>query len=132
MRERSRVEVELHVLLLSPLHPTCKLIYGYLVAVDLLATELTVNLVEVETESTSQERVHLLDILSEFIDVASLARVVTCTLDTARSSLATLEANHVVSLPAVQRDRSLLQSLNSLVCIYTQSSIALLSNLIIL
>ena len=56
MRERSRVEVEFHVLLLSPLHPTCKLIYGYLVAVNLLATELTVNFVEVEAESTSQER----------------------------------------------------------------------------
>ena len=46
----------------------------------LLAAELTVNFVEVEAESTSQERVHLLDILSEFIDVASLARVVSCTL----------------------------------------------------
>jgi hypothetical protein len=92
VRERSRVEVEFHVLLLSPLHPTCKLIYGYLVAVNLLATELTVNLMEVEAESTSQERVHLLDILTEFIDVASLSRIVTCTLDTTRSSLAALEA----------------------------------------
>ena len=119
-------------MLLSPLHPACKLIYGYLVTVNLLATELTVNLMKVEAESTSQERVHFLDILTEFIDVASLARIVTCTLDTARSSFATLEANHVVSLPAVQRDWSLLQSLNSLVCIYTQSCIALLCNLIIL
>jgi hypothetical protein len=132
VRERSRVEVELHVLLLSPLHPACKLIYGYLVTVNLLATELTINLMKVETESTSQERVHLLDVLTEFVDVASLSRIVTCALDTTRSSLAALEANHIVSLPAVQRDWSLLQSLNSLVCIYTQSSIALLSNLIIL
>ena len=102
MRERSRVEVELHVLFLSPLHPACKLVNGYFVAVNLLATELSVDFMKVEAESTSEERVHLLDILTEFIDVASLARIVTCALDTTRSSLAALEANHVVSLPAVQ------------------------------
>ena len=102
MRERCRVEVELHVLLLSPLHPACKLVNRNLVTVNLLATELTVNLMKVETESTSQERVHLLDVLTELVDVASFARIVTCALDTTRSSLAALETNHVVSLPAVQ------------------------------
>ena len=132
MRERSRVEIELHVLLLCPLHPTCELLYGYLVTVDLLAPELTIYLVEIETEGTSEERVYLFNILSEFIDIASLARIVTCTLDTARSSLTTLETNYIVSLPAMQRDRSFLQCLDSLVGIYTQSSIALFCNLVIL
>ena len=41
-------------------------------------------------------------------------------------------ANHIVSLPAMQRDRSFLQCLDSLVGIYTQRSIALFCNLVIL
>ena len=108
MRERSRVEVELHILLLSPLHPACELVDGYLVAVNLLATELTVNLMQVKTEGTSQKRVHLLDVLTQLVDITSLAGIVACTLYATRCSFATFKTYHIVSLPAVQGDRSLL------------------------
>ena len=132
VRERGGVEVELQVMLLSPLHPTLEVLYANLVTVNKLAAELTVGLVEVQTIGTSQEGLHFLDVLAQLVDVACLARIVACCLDTTRGSYVALEAYYVVSLPAVQGDRSLLQGLDGLICVHTKSGIALLSNLVIL
>ena len=132
VRERGGVEVELHVVLLAPLHPALEVLNAYLVAVNELAAEFSVGLVQVQTECTGEHGLYFLDVLTQFVDVAGLARIVTCGLDTTGSCHVALETYYVVGLPAVERDRSLLQQLDSLVCINTQSGIALLCYFIIL
>ena len=102
MRERCRVEVELKVILLGPLHPTLEILYAYLVTVYELAIELTIDFMEIQAERTSQERLHFLYVLTQFVYVASLAWIVACRLDATRSSLATLKTYYIVCLPAVQ------------------------------
>ncbi len=65
-------------MLLCPLHPSLEVLNAHLVAVNELAVELTVDFVEVQTVSTCEQSLHLLDVLTQFVDVASLAGIVTC------------------------------------------------------
>ena len=55
VRERCGVEVETHVSLLCPLHPSLEVLRSNLVAVNKLSAKLTINLVEVETICTSEQ-----------------------------------------------------------------------------
>jgi len=130
VRERSRVEVEFQVMLLCPLHPALEVLHLNLVAVNKLSAEFSVGLVQVQTEGSGKERFHLINILAQLIDIASLSRIVSCGLDTARCCHVALKADNVVCLPAVERYRSFLESLDSLVCIDTKSGVALFSHFV--
>ena len=48
-----------------------------LVAVDELSTEVTVDLMQIQTMVTSEQRLHELDVLTNLIDVTGTARIVT-------------------------------------------------------
>jgi hypothetical protein len=108
VRERSRVEVQFQIVLLSPFHPSLEVFSFNLVTVNELTTEFTISFVKVQTIRTSQKRRNLLDVLTKFIYIAGFARIVTSCLDTAGSSNVTFEADNIVSLPAMEADRSLL------------------------
>ena len=87
----------------------------HLVAVDKFVAEFAVGLVQIQAKAAAQQRCHLVDVLSQFVYVAGLSGVVAGGLYATRGSLIALEAYHVVGLPAVQGDRSLLQSFDSFV-----------------
>ena len=55
VRERCGVEVETHVSLLCPLHPSLEVLRSNLVAVNKLSAKLTVDLVEVEAIGSGQQ-----------------------------------------------------------------------------
>ena len=102
MRERSRVEVELHIVLLGPVDPALEVLHFYLVAIHELSSEVTVDLVEVQTVVTAKEGLYKLNILAHLVDVTCTTRVVACGLDTAAEGFVTLEAHHIVGLPAME------------------------------
>ena len=54
-----------------------------LVAVDELSTEVTIDLVQIQTMVTSEQRLHELDVLTNLIDVTGTARIVTRGLNAA-------------------------------------------------
>ena len=77
----------------------------HLVAVDELAAELAVDLVEVQAVPAGNERLGLEDVGAQLLDVAGLAGVVARGLNAAREVAALVfEARHVVRLPAVERE----------------------------
>ena len=77
----------------------------HLVAVDRLAAELAVDLMQVQAVRTGNERLGLEDVGTQLFDVAGFARVVARGLDAARKVAAPVfEARHVVRLPAVERE----------------------------
>ena len=73
-----------------------------LVAVDELATEVAVDLVEVQTVVAGDERLDELDVLTHLVDVTGTAGIVASGLDATREGVVALEAHHIVGLPAVQ------------------------------
>ena len=78
------------------------MLYAHLVAVNKLVAKLSVGLMEVKAQSTGEQRCHLVNILAQLVDVACLTGIVSCGLNTTRGSLIALEADNIVSLPAVQ------------------------------
>ena len=74
----------------------------HLVAIHLLALEISINLMEVQTMVACDERLHELDVLAHLVNVAGTARIVASGLDTAREGIVTFETHYIVGLPAVQ------------------------------
>ena len=68
MRERSRVEVKLHVMLLTPFNPTLEVFRFYLIAVNHLALEISVNLMQVQAVSTWNIRSGFQDVGTQLIN----------------------------------------------------------------
>ena len=125
VRERRRVEVELHAVLFRPLDPALEMPGLHLVAVDRLAAELAVDLVQVQAVRTGNERLGLEDVGTQLFDVAGFARVVARSLDAAREVAAPVfEARHVVRLPAVERERDVLKRRERLFGVYADLRIA--------
>ena len=127
VREGCGVEVELHAVLLGPLHPALEVFHLDLVAVDELASEVAVYLVQVQAVLSCQQSLDELDVLAHLVDVAGTAGIVSCGLYAARERFVPLEAHHVVGLPAVQRDLLLLQVGYCLVCVYSDCGVAFFS-----
>ena len=81
MRERRRVEVQLHLVLLSPLNPALEMFQLTLVTVNELTSEVTIYLVQVQAVVTTQQSLYELNILTYFIDITGTTRIVTCGLN---------------------------------------------------
>ena len=102
----------------------------YLVAIDELAAEVSVNLMEVHTVVTSEESLDKLQVSADFIYVPGASGIVSGGLDTSGKTGGALEAHHIVSLPAVQGNLLFLKLLDSLVGVYPDSGVALFGHLI--
>ena len=81
MRETGAVEVEFGVVLLSPVDPTLEVGDVDLITVNDLPFEVAINLVEIQTVVARNEALCLQDVGTQLVDVTSLTRIVTCTLD---------------------------------------------------
>jgi hypothetical protein len=77
-------------------------LYLHLVAIYELASEVTIDLVEVQTMITSDEGLYEFDVLTHLVDVTGTTRIVSCGLNTTTEGLVALETYDVVCLPAVQ------------------------------
>ena len=85
------------------------------IAVDFLSAEIAVDGVEVEAVVAREKTEHLLKVLTQLIDAARFAGVVTRHGKTATErARAFFESDDIIALPAVQRDWSLGQDGESL------------------
>ena len=101
----------------------------HLVAVDLLAAELAVDLVQVQTVRAGNVTGGFEDVGAQLLDVACLARIVARSLNAARQLAAPiLESGDVVRLPAVQRQADALQFFQGFVGIDSDGRIPLASD----
>ena len=130
VREGGGVEVELHAVLGSPLHPALEVARFHLVAVDKLPAEVAVYLVQAQAVLAGYVRRGLQDVLAQLVYVAGLAGIVARGLYAAGERAARLEAGHVVGLPAMQGKGCALQGVHSLVRIDAQGGIAFLGQFV--
>ena len=65
-------------MLLRPVNPALEMFYSRFIAVNHLALEVTIDLVEVESVCARDEAFCLEDVCTEFVNVACCARIVTC------------------------------------------------------
>ena len=118
-------------MLLSPVDPALEVLYSHFIAVNHLALEVTVNLVEVESVCTRDEALCLEDVCAEFVDVACCARIVTCRLDTSgEGSCLYFESLYVISLPAVHAEMEVLKLFENLFCVNTKGCVSLFGDFI--
>ena len=112
-----------------PLDPSREMFHLHLVAVDLLAAELAVDLVQVQTVRAGNVTGGFEDVGAQLLDVACLARIVARSLNAARQLAAPiLESGDVVRLPAVQRQADALQFFQGFVGIDSDGRIPLASD----
>ena len=102
VRETRGIEVKLHVSFFCPFHPTLEMFYLHLVAVHKLSAELSVSFMEIQTHVSCEKTRNLVNVLTQLVDVACFAGIITCGLNTARSSFVALKTHNVISLPAMQ------------------------------
>ena len=81
----------------------------YLVAIYKLALEIAIDFVEVQTMVACDKGLYELYILTYLIDITCTARVVSCSLNTSREGIVTLETYHIVGLPTMQGNLLLLE-----------------------
>ena len=124
MGEGGGVEVELHVVLLCPLHPAFEVAGLHLVAVHELSAEFPVDFVQAQAMASGNEGRGFKDVGPQLLDVARPSGIVAGGLDAAGQCAARLEAGHVVGLPAVKREGDALQGVQNLVCGDAQCGIA--------
>ena len=130
MRERSRVEIQLHSVLSRPLHPTFEVLHLYLVAVYERTAEITVYFVQVQAMLTGNVRSGFQNIAAQLLHIACLAGIITGSLDAAGQRAARLEADNVVRLPAMHGDCYFLELLHYLFYIHPKSGITFFGYLI--
>ena len=130
MTERGGVEVKLEIISLRPLDPALEMLDTDLVTVDELASEISINLMEVDTVVTSEKGLDKLEVSADLIDVACTSGIVAGGLDTSGKASVALESHHVVCLPAMKGNLLLLKLLDSLVCVDTDGGVALFGHLI--
>ena len=82
MGETGGVEIELHVVLLGPVNPALEMFHLYLVAINELIAEVTIDLMEVQTVITSDECLYKLDVFTYLIYITGTTWIITCGLDT--------------------------------------------------
>ena len=110
MREAGGVEIEADPLARGPVDPASEVGGLDRVAIDLLAAKLPVEGVQVHPMPARDQREGLGKVGPQFVGRAGLARVVARHGQAAAEpSAGVLEAAHVVSLPAVERDGDLLE-----------------------
>ena len=100
------------------------------VAIDELAAEVAVDLVEIHAVVAGDEGLHEFEVLAYFLDVACTAGIVAGRLDAAGQTVLAFETDYVVGLPAVEGDLLLFKLFDGLVGIYTDLCVALLGDFI--
>ena len=130
MRERSGIEVQLHVVFGCPLHPAFEVFRFYLITIHKLASKVTIDFMQVQTMITRNQRSRLQNVGTEFIDIASLARIVTGRLDTTGQFASRFKAGHIICLPAMQGKLDTLQLFQYFFYIYTDGRITFHSQFI--
>ena len=96
------------MILLGPFHPALEMPRFYLITICNLATEVSVNLVQVQPVSSGNERHRFDQIGTQFVNVARPTGIITRDLNSSRKAASQiLESMHIVGLPAVQRNRQL-------------------------
>ena len=128
--EGGGVEVELGVVLLAPVHPALEVLGEALVAVDELAAEVAVDLVQVQTVGSRDQALGLEDVGAELVDVAGLAGEVSGSLDASGEVSGAFEAGYVVSLPAVHAEMEVLELLKHLFSVDSERGISFLRDLV--
>ena len=123
--EGGGIEIQLHPLFGSPLHPALEMFGADLVTVDELAAELAVDLMQVEPVSAGYQGGCHLDVGTEFFDVPGLAGIVAGGLDAAGEGAGVLEAGYVVGLPAMEGNLDVLQLFQGRIGVDAQGGIAL-------
>ena len=123
MRERCGIEVQLHVVLSSPLHPALEMRRFYLITIYKLTTEVTIYFVQIQAMVTRNQRSSLEDIGTQFIDIASLARIVARSLNATGQFACRFKAGNIVCLPTMKRQLNLLQLFHHFLYIDTDSCI---------
>ena len=115
VRKVGRVEIHADTLTLTPVDPALEVFRLNRIAVDFLSAEIAVDGVEVEAVVAREKTEHLLKVLTQLIDAARFAGVVTRHGKTATErARAFFESDDIIALPAVQRDWSLGQDGESL------------------
>ena len=115
MREEGRVEIAAEASFLTEADPLREVLRFQLVAVRPLAVlEDRVACVQVHLRPSGDQGKHLVEVGHQFFRRPRSAGIVAGGLDAAGEGLARIgiEASHVVSLPAMQRDRDVFQGLN--------------------
>ncbi len=130
VRETRGIEVKLHVSFFCPFHPTLEMFYLHLVAVHKLSAELSVSFMEIQTHVSCEKTRNLVNVLTQLVDIACFAGIITCGLNTARSSFVALKTHNVISLPAMQRDRSSFKCFDSLIGINSKLRVTRFSKLV--
>ena len=102
MGERRRVEVKFHIVLLGPVYPALEMLHLHFITIDELSTEITIDLMEVQTVVARNKGLDELDVLTYLVDITGTSRIVSCGLNAAREGVVTLETHHIIRLPAVQ------------------------------
>ena len=107
------------------------MLYCHLVAVNHLALEISVDLVEIESVRARDEALCLEDVSTEFIECACGARIVAGGLDTSGEvACLYLETLYIVSLPAVHAQVEVLKLLKYFFCIDAKLCIAFFGDFI--
>jgi len=128
--EAGAVEVELQALFLGPLNPALEVLDFHLVAVNELASEVAIDLVEVQAVVAGEQALGEADVGSHFLDVAGASGVVARCLYASAEGFVALETHHVVSLPAMQADGCLFEQFDGFVGVNADGGIAFFGNLV--
>ena len=110
MAEAGGIEIEPELLLLRPFDPGAEMLARQLRSVGDLGG-IGVNRVEIQALGTGNQRSGFVHVRPELLGRAGPARIIPGRSDPAAIARAAFEAVHVVSLPAMQRDRGLGQGL---------------------
>ena len=104
MGEVGRVEVEADAAGLGPAQPAGEVLGGQSVAINGLAAGLGIEGVEIEPLSAGEQFQHLVEIGAHLVTVAGPAGIAAGGHDAAAGDafLGSLEAAHIVGLPAVE------------------------------
>ena len=131
MREGCGVEVELHIVLLSPVHPAAEMFRCHLVPVHSLPLEVAVDFVEIEPVGSRNQGLCLYDILSELIDISRFPWIVSCNLDSAGEARGQFfKSSNVICLPAMQGKMKILHCLQDFVCVNADVCITFLCDFV--
>ena len=105
--------------------------YSRFIAVNHLALEVTIDLVEVESVYARDEALCLEDVGTKFVDVACSTREITGGLDTTgKGTCLNFETLDIIGLPAMHAEMEILKSCENLLCVYSDGSITLFCQLV--
>ena len=123
MRERSGIEIQLHIIFSCPLYPTFEVSRFYLVTVNKFATEVTIDFMKIQAVSSRNIAGCFQYVLSQFFHITSLARIVSGSLNASGQCTLCFKSGYIICLPAMQGEGNLLQGVHCFLYIYADSCV---------